>query len=65
MSSGRDFGEMTVVTATDGRQANLPAKFVKNYTQEIIDSLVMQAHRGSVMDRATCQAVGVSAVVDP
>ena len=51
--------EMAVVTATDGKQATMPAKFLKNYDQQMIDCMVMQAHRGSVIDLATCRAIGM------
>lgn len=54
--------KMTVVTATDGKQAQMPAKFLRNYTQDMIDCMVMQAHRGSVIDLATCRAIGMTAV---
>lgn len=50
------------ITATDGRQATAPAHFAAKWTQDMIDSLVMQAHRGGVADRATCRVVGVEAV---
>ena len=50
------------ITATTGKQATAPAHFASKWTQEMIDSLVMQAHRGGVADRATCRVVGVEAV---
>ncbi|MCT7373260.1 hypothetical protein [Mycolicibacterium llatzerense] len=52
--------EMTTVTATDGKQATMPAKFLPHYSQSMIDVMVMQAHRGSVVDRATCRAIGMT-----
>ncbi|DAZ90376.1 hypothetical protein [Mycobacteroides abscessus] len=54
--------EMTVVTATDGRQAQMPTKFLKNYNQKMIDCMIMQLFRGSVLDLATCRAVGLSRI---
>lgn len=53
---------MATVTATDGKQAQMPAKFLPNYTQKMIDSVVMQAHRGTVVDRATCRAIGMTPI---
>lgn len=53
---------MVTVTATDGKQATMPAKFRKTYTQSMIDTMVMQAHRGGVMDLATCRAIGMTAI---
>ncbi len=53
---------MATVTATDGKQATMPAKFLKNYTQSMIDTMVMQAHRGNVLDLATCRAIGMTAI---
>ncbi|MGZ4519738.1 MAG: hypothetical protein ACXVXW_04885 [Mycobacteriaceae bacterium] len=55
--------EMTVITATNGKQATAPAAFAAKWDQKVVDSLVMQAHRGGVADRATCRVVGVEAVV--
>lgn len=50
------------ITATDGRKATAPAAFAAKWDQNVIDSLVMQAHRGGVADRATCRVVGVEAI---
>lgn len=47
------------ITATDGRQATAPIAFAAKWDQSVIDSLVMQAHRGGVADRAACRACGV------
>jgi len=54
--------ETSTITATDGRQATAPAAFAAKWDQSIVDSLVMQAHRGGVADRATCAVVGVAAL---
>lgn len=54
--------EMSTVTATNGKQATMPTKFLKNYDQEMIDCMVMQAHRGTILDQATCRAIGMSAI---
>jgi len=54
--------ETTTITATDGRKATAPAAFASKWDQPMIDSLVMQAHRGGVADRATCRVVGVTAL---
>jgi len=54
---------MATVTASDGKQAQMPAKFLPHYTQEMIDSVVMQAHRGNVLDRATCRAIGMTPIL--
>lgn len=54
--------EMSTVTATDGKKATMPTKFLKNYDQEMIDCMVMQAHRGTVLDLATCRAIGMTKV---
>lgn len=51
-----------VITARDGRKATAPAAFAAKWSQAIIDSMVMQAHRGGVADRVTCRATGVEAV---
>ena len=51
--------EMATVVASDGRQARMPAKFLANYTQQMIDSMVMQLHRGNPIDTATCNAIGM------
>jgi hypothetical protein len=55
------------ITARDGRKATAPAAFVAKWKadrkgQDMIDSYVMQAHRGNVLDQALCRAVGVEAV---
>lgn len=47
------------ITASNGKQATAPAQFASKWSQDMIDSLVMQAHRGGVADRATCRVVGV------
>lgn len=52
----------TIITATDGRQATAPENFASKWNQNVIDSMVMQAHRGNVADVATCRATGVKAV---
>lgn len=54
--------EMSTVTATDGKKATMPTKFLKNYDQEMIDCMVMQAHRGTIVDLATCRAIGMTKV---
>jgi len=53
---------MVTVTATDGKQATMPAKFLKTYTQAMINTMMMQAHRGNVIDRATCRAIGMTPI---
>ena len=52
----------TTITATDGRQALAPKFRAEGWSQEAIDSMVMQAHRGSMIDKITCQTAGVTAV---
>lgn len=52
----------TIITASDGRQATAPSGFAAKWDQAIVDSLVAQAHRGGVADRATCAVVGVVAL---
>lgn len=57
----------TTITARDGRKATAPAAFAAKWAadrkgQDIIDSFVVQAHRGNAMDVATCRAVGITAV---
>lgn len=54
--------DMAEVTGTDGTRATMPAKFLKAWNQKMIDSMIMQAKRGNVMDRATCQAVGFTLI---
>lgn len=54
--------DRVTITATDGLQATAPAHFAAKWDQEAINSLVMQAHRGNVADRATCQMAGVVAL---
>jgi hypothetical protein len=54
---------MATVTASDGKQATMPATFLENYTQPMIDTMVMQAHRGNVLDRATCRAIGMTLIL--
>jgi hypothetical protein len=56
--------DMVTVTATDGKKATMPAKFLETYTQPMIDTMVMQAHRGTVLDRATCRAIGMTPILD-
>ena len=51
-----------VITATDGRKATAPEFRANGWDQDVIDSMVMQAHRGNMIDRATCRAAGVEAV---
>ena len=64
ITSDRDITGMTLttITATNGAQATMPAKFAAKWNQKMIDSLVMQAHRGNVIDLATCRTTGVVAI---
>lgn len=64
ITSDRDMTGMTLttITATDGDRATMPAKFAAKWDQKMVDSIVMQAHRGNVMDLATCRATGVVAI---
>ena len=56
--------QMSTITATDGRKATAPTGFATKWSQKNIDSIVMQAHRGGVADRATCRAIGVVAITE-
>ncbi|TQC47403.1 hypothetical protein EEB14_20850 [Rhodococcus sp. WS4] len=53
---------MTILTTTDGQRAQMPEKFAAKLDQEAINSMVMQAHRGSALDRATCAAIACTPV---
>lgn len=53
---------MTIVTATGGTRAQIPEKFAATLDQKAINSMVMQALRGSALDHTTRAATACTPV---
>jgi hypothetical protein len=63
-SSSKNPARYAIATASDGKRAQMPEKFAAKLDHKAINSTVMQARRGSALDRGTWAAMACAAVAE-